>query len=561
MRGQTTATEAASTATVARDTFPVDWDDPADAELTWRFDSTHFPDVLTPLGYDLYIEPFWEGFGLEDARKAGTNWLRSRHVNGYVFLSWSQAPPPSADPQLPREERLAKLEARLGALAGAGARWHDELLPEIQALAEPYRTVDFDALNDAALAAEIERLRAVRFRQGDLHTLSLRPWMQAMNLLVDTYKELTGGDGVQAARLVQGYGNKSVEAGHALWRLGRLAASIPPVRERLLRADAQHARQVLAEIEADSQGQPFVRALRAFLDEYGWRNDLFELAAPSWVEDSTIPLCQLRAYLRMDGYDPLAEQTRLAVERDAFVAETLDALAPEQRTLLQRVLAAVKDVVTLQEDHNFYIDQRLGLLPRRLILAAARRLTASGLLADPTDVFYLRWTELVDALRAAGPRDLASLARMRREGLAHWATVTPPPFIGAPPTPPPAPDAKAEADLGALDGEAVAVLPGNGGSAGIARGPARILRHLGEAGRLQPGDVLVARTTMPPWTPLFAVAAALVVEVGGVLSHAAVTAREYGLPAVLSVQGATTRIRDGQMVEVDGTRGRVRLLS
>jgi pyruvate,water dikinase len=266
----------------------------------------------------------------------------------------------------------------------------------------------------------------------------------------------------------------------------------------------------------------------------------------------------------MEDYDPLAEQARLAAEREAFVAETMASLAPGQRALLQRVLEAVTDVVSLQEDHNFYLDQRLGLLPRRLILAAGRRLAARGRLADPTDVFYLRWTELVAALRATAPPDgLAALAQARCEGFARWATVTPPPFIGTEPPPPPsaAPGVQAATGPGTLDGEATTVLRGNGGSAGVARGPARVLRHLGEADKLRPGDVLVARTTMPAWTPLFAVASALVVEVGGVLSHAAVTAREYGLPAVLSVQGATSRIRDGQLVEVDGTRGRVRLLS
>ena len=88
-----------------------------------------------------------------------------------------------------------------------------------------------------------------------------------------------------------------------------------------------------------------------------------------------------------------------------------------------------------------------------------------------------------------------------------------------------------------------------------------MLLSLAEAERLQPGDVLVARTTMPAWTPLFAVASALVTEVGGMLSHAAVTAREYGLPAVLGVPDATKRIRDGQLVEVDGAEGLVRIIS
>ena len=84
--------------------------------------------------------------------------------------------------------------------------------------------------------------------------------------------------------------------------------------------------------------------------------------------------------------------------------------------------------------------------------------------------------------------------------------------------------------------------------------------NLSQADRLKPGDVLVARTTMPAWTPLFGVASAIVVETGGVLSHAAVTAREYGIPAVLGVANATTAIRDGQLLEVSGSEGRIRIL-
>jgi phosphoenolpyruvate synthase/pyruvate phosphate dikinase len=84
---------------------------------------------------------------------------------------------------------------------------------------------------------------------------------------------------------------------------------------------------------------------------------------------------------------------------------------------------------------------------------------------------------------------------------------------------------------------------------------------LNEANRFQPGDVLVTRTTMPPWTPLFAVASAVITETGGILCHAAVTAREYGLPAVLCVENATRLIKDGQPVEVDGSNGTVRILS
>jgi pyruvate,water dikinase len=103
------------------------------------------------------------------------------------------------------------------------------------------------------------------------------------------------------------------------------------------------------------------------------------------------------------------------------------------------------------------------------------------------------------------------------------------------------------------------VVRGHAGSPGRAAGPARVIISIADADRLRPGDILVTQATAPPWTPLFAVAAAVVTDAGGVLSHCAVVAREYGLPAVVGTGTATATIRDGQWLEVDGDAGTVRL--
>jgi pyruvate,water dikinase len=108
--------------------------------------------------------------------------------------------------------------------------------------------------------------------------------------------------------------------------------------------------------------------------------------------------------------------------------------------------------------------------------------------------------------------------------------------------------------------EAPDVLRGNAGSPGKVRGLARVVRALSQAGKLQAGDILVAETTAPPWTPLFATAAAIVTDTGDILSHCAVVAREYQVPAVVGTGRATKEIRDRQMLEVDGDAGLVRIL-
>jgi pyruvate,water dikinase len=109
-------------------------------------------------------------------------------------------------------------------------------------------------------------------------------------------------------------------------------------------------------------------------------------------------------------------------------------------------------------------------------------------------------------------------------------------------------------------GEEPGLVRGHAGSPGKATGTARVISSIAEADRLQKGDVLVAETTAPPWTPLFGTAAAVVTDTGGILSHCAVVAREYRIPAVVGTRTATARIRDGQRVEVDGDEGIVRLV-
>jgi pyruvate,water dikinase len=141
--------------------------------------------------------------------------------------------------------------------------------------------------------------------------------------------------------------------------------------------------------------------------------------------------------------------------------------------------------------------------------------------------------------------------------------MTPPPFIGQPP------------DVGQMPPEIVPLMTlffgigepevkgqeikGRAASKGVVKATARVIRDLGEADRLKPGEILVCTTTAPPWTPLFAIAAAVVTDSGGVLSHSAICAREYAIPCVVATQVGTHLINDGAMITVDGTQGIVRI--
>ncbi len=393
--------------------FPIHWDDPADAERSWMFDAMHTPHVQTPLGFELYYEPFLRGFGM----------MRSCQQNYYAYMHMMATLPAGAAV----EPEMVKM---------GGRRWREEVLPEVLSLNHHYRQTDFDAMSAAELAAEIDRLAEVRVRSGQLHTLAIMPCFMGMNLLIDTFRELTGGDDLQATRLVQGHGSKSTEAGHALCTVARIAAGIPVVRQALLAKDGGSAAERLQALAGEPDASPFLDAFSAYLDEFGWRSSLFELADPTWAEDPAVPLDLLKAYLNMPSYDPQAEQKRLSAERETALAETLAGLGSEEAARLQAAVDAAKDVVMLQEDHNFFIDQRLGTLPRRLILATGRWLAADGALEKAEDIFYLKHKELAAALlgETAG---LAKIVATRKAEMEHWRGVTPPAFVVAPPPPDP----------------------------------------------------------------------------------------------------------------------------
>jgi phosphoenolpyruvate synthase/pyruvate phosphate dikinase len=169
------------------------------------------------------------------------------------------------------------------------------------------------------------------------------------------------------------------------------------------------------------------------------------------------------------------------------------------------------------------------------------------------DILYLHRAEVPGLILA--PEDQRGVVADRRAEHDHFRRITPPRVVGRPTDV--APNDRFDGVRFAKDDEAV--VRGTGASAGIVRGPARIVLGPDDFERVQPGDILVAPSSNPSWVALFAIAAGLVTNTGGVLSHAAVVAREFGLPAVVGTGDATTRIADGQILELDGTTGFVRL--
>lgn len=294
--------------------------------------------------------------------------------------------------------------------------------------------------------------------------------------------------------------------------------------------------------------------LRAWLAYYGPRlNSAFALGEPSWIEDATPAIRMLQAYVTLPDRRPETEPAALAAEREQAVAAARARLAGYPQPIVTRfetLLKAAQVGAIVHEDHNFWIDQRLMYHIRRLILEFGRRLAQVGALATAGDVFYLT----LDQLQSWRDAPMHGVIQKRKAEMERFGRVTPPPMLGTPPAfdmtdggPMIRAMFKGELSPQNAGRPGASTITGMPGSAGVVRGRARVVHSLAEAGKLQPGDVLVTASTEPPWTPLFATAAAIVTDTGGVLSHSAVVAREYRIPAVVGTGHATSTFHDGQL--------------
>ncbi|UQA61551.1 PEP/pyruvate-binding domain-containing protein [Polyangium aurulentum] len=295
---------------------------------------------------------------------------------------------------------------------------------------------------------------------------------------------------------------------------------------------------------ADLPEGPTRRALERFLDMFGDRAVReAELATPRWSEDPATVVAMLVSALRSQDSDPDRALARARALADREMAGLETRLGPVELAAVRALVARSQRFTRLRERMRTWVTRVLGML-RTIALDVDRRLRRIEPGLPEGSVFFCTYEELIAAL-ASGRAEVGHVVRLRRaEHLRDAARPDPPPtFIGRPPP----------VQLPPVEGTRLQGLPASGG---VVEGRARVLEPgTGGLDAVCAGEVLVTRTTDIGLSPLFLVAAAVVTELGGPLSHAAVVAREYGIPAVVNVPGATVAIRTGDRLRVDGDRG------
>ena len=302
----------------------------------------------------------------------------------------------------------------------------------------------------------------------------------------------------------------------------------------------------------------------------------------SWNDDLTVPFAALPRYVRLvRAGDPLTRPTeRLREERERIVAEYRGLLpSDDERAAFDQMLGLARLVFPYVEDHKWYCEHWFTTQFFAKIREFGELLVRQGVLADVEDIFQLHHTEVDQALSdvmlawAAGTKPLGAahfgpvIAERKRmlELLRGWS---PPPAIG------PVPEALNDPAVRMLWGVTAETLAtwaaaedsdgqeihGYAASPGVVEGVARVLRSVNDIGQIRDGEILVCAVTAPSWAPVFGKIKAAVSDIGGTMSHAAIVAREYGMPAVVGTGHATKLIKTGQRVRVDGDRGIVRIL-
>jgi phosphohistidine swiveling domain-containing protein len=538
-------------------TFP----GPDEIEGFWALDKMHAPRPVTPLSFDLVVRTLAEGFTKAQAEYDCPIMVSTNEINHYFYVAFHPIPD-----EAEIADRMTRYHGKLDSMVpGVGKTWDEHWKPEVIANNVPLKTADYSGLSDDELIAKLDELTDQMRHQWWIHG-HINMVLLSSSAFCDLYDTIMKPDDpTEAYQTLHGFPTTSVDASRGLWALSRTALASPTLKELF---ETTEPRDIPGKLDASKEGRAFRQQLDEFLFDYGWRHDaVYDLADIPWRENPSIPLASIANMMELDeSDDPEVIYQQKVARREELINAARAKLADEPETLAKfdELYEAAHYSFPLTEDHAFYIDQLFISVFRRFALAVGERLVAKGVFDRPDDVFYLYRDEVVAALSDGG--DQRAKVAERRASLEAASRVPAPTTLGNPPPPPEVPDPFMDALvyrlLGMVPPEESAdpgALKGVPGSQGVYTGPARVVRSLDEATALEDGEVMVCEMTLPPWVPVFSVAGAIVADVGGVLSHTAIVAREFGVPAVVGTEVGTTTIKTGQTITVDGTKGFVYL--
>ncbi|MBI5572614.1 MAG: phosphoenolpyruvate-utilizing protein [Desulfomonile tiedjei] len=535
----------------------------------WFLDATHSVPPWTPMFGWFWINFCRHGmqYGAEKLSLPtvkGWDW-RFHNGGGYLTLLLVK----SEEEKQRREAGFRK--AILPLIQDYDGIWNG-FVKEILGRYESLKALDPDQATNIDLLANFEDTIATCRRMWEIHMYMMYGTYTAYILFENMCRELVGIDDTSPTfhALVSGFDNKVFQVDRRIWEFSKRAKE-EGLAQVILETEAPNIR---AKLEQTPKGQAFMADFMAFMNEDGWRMQrMSEINLPTWVEDPAPALGMVKHFLaKGGGFNLDEERKKLADARVAAEKEVLAKIPTEQRGWFEQLMRLAQKSGIFSEEHDHYLDLYTHAMMRRSVLGLGKRFTNLGSLDDQEDVFFL----MPDEVRRAGINpdqfDLRYIVTRRKADWKEWQKTPNPPAI-----------LKEGFDLDQAMGvlvksndpialkvvvgsmpqvrpELKADLYGTCGSPGVAEGPARVVMTEDELHLVKEGDILVAVSTSPSWTPVFSVIKGVVVDRGASLSHAAIVGREYGIPVVMNVFEGTAKIKTGQRIKVDANLGTVYIL-
>jgi rifampicin phosphotransferase len=438
--------------------------------------------------------------------------------------------------------------------------WRLTALPEYTAEVRRWNAIDPASATDERL---LEAIRDIAWADASYWFAAALVIGEAKitDSLLDTFLvKLVPGSDLHSGQLLRGLPSKTLDAEEELEDLADVIRRSDVLRALVAQAPAE---TLLPALEARSEARGLLLGLREYLERYGHQIYSLDFVEPTQIDDPIPVLVTLKVMAMQARVDTAGRREAIVQSRNARARQTARSLDPIRRRGFKKLLRWAWKFAPLREEALFYLGFGWPTL-RRLALELGRRLAESGSLLAADDVFFLEFAELEGAIaaraRGSSRRDLAALASSQRELRASRMLLHPPAAVP--------PDYRFS--IGAIDlssretqrrNEPTAtVLNGFAVSPGRVTAPASVIMSPAEFGSMTPDSILVCPITTPAWTPLFAHARGLVTDIGGVLAHGSIVAREYGIPAVMGTGQGTQFIKNGQTITVDGDAGTVSLI-
>ena len=527
----------------------------------WSQDPVHFPRPITRYWAEMHPEPFVRGFS-EFTQRYGMllDTMRYAYINGFAY---SQGAPVS-DEEAPRrfaraeevwEQKLWREQLR---------EWDETVKPDSIRKHRELQAVDPDALTDEELIAYIGRCADHHAEMISQHMRFTGAAILPTGDFLAHLGEWTELPPSQLLALMRGSAPVSAGASDELARL-ITAVEQDAEAQRLLGSDGEPA-EVLEQLRS-LEGETG-EAVSAYVDLVGYRLlDGFDISGRYALELPDALLRAIGAAAASGGPDDS--------DVDTMIADARSKVPEQHREQFDDLLGEARLMYRLRDERGVFSDIWASGLMRRAVLAGGHRLSAKGRIHEPEHLVDATLDEMRSLLSGANGPSADELAQRYRLRTSHTSKDAPA-TLGGPPPPRPDPSrlppgaqrvARAmDIALGALFGSSEAeheedLLRGLAASGGVYEGPARVIGGPDEFDRIVEGDVLVTQSTTEAFNILLPLLGAIVTDAGGLLSHSAIVAREYGIPGVVGTREATGRIADGARVRVDGTAGEVTVLA